>query len=160
MHRHMYINTDTCTYTHVHAHTHAHTQTHVHTRRHMYRYTYVHTHRHMYNCTCIHRHTHVHVHTHIHTTPPPPIKSCSTSLFTHRSGYCTLGGGREHSTHSFLCFHCAQLLSSLTAPSANERSGLSSEPAQQDGPGGHTSPHHNFHSPLASRQVEISSPVY
>ncbi|CAI9538478.1 unnamed protein product, partial [Staurois parvus] len=94
----------------------------------------------------------------IHTDTTPPIKSCSTSLLTHRSGNCTLGGGREHSTHSLLCFHCAQLLSSLTAPSANDRSGLSSEPAQQDGPGGHTRPHHNFHSSLASRQVEISSP--
>ncbi|CAI9575198.1 unnamed protein product, partial [Staurois parvus] len=119
-----------------------HTQTHVHTHIH------VHKHRHMYNCT------HVKVHTRTHTTPP--IKSCSTSMFTHRAGYCNLGGGREHSTHSFLCFPYAQLLSSLTAPSANDRSGLSSEPAQQDGPGGHTRPHHNFHSPLASRRVEIS----
>ncbi|CAI9615479.1 unnamed protein product, partial [Staurois parvus] len=100
----------------------------------------------IHTCTCTH---------HTHT----PIKSCSTSLFTHRAGYCTLGGGRERSTHSFLCFHCAQLLSSLTAPSANDRSGLSSEPAQQDGPGGHTRPHHNFHSPLASRRVEISRPA-
>ncbi|CAI9613130.1 unnamed protein product [Staurois parvus] len=91
---------------------------------------YVHTRRHMY------RYTHVHAHTDTHT----PIKSCSTLLFTHRSGYCILGGGREHSTHSLLCFHCAQLLSSLTAPSANDRSVLSSEPAQQDGPGGHTRP--------------------
>ncbi|CAI9616818.1 unnamed protein product [Staurois parvus] len=96
----------------------------------------------------MYRYTHVHTHTY---TPPSPLKSCSTSLFTHRAGYCTLGGGREHSTHSFLCFHCTQPLSSLTAPSANNRSGLSSEPAQQDGPGGHTCPHHNFHSPLASR---------
>ncbi|CAI9620276.1 unnamed protein product, partial [Staurois parvus] len=71
---------------------------------------YMHTHTNTHTCT----------HTHIHT-PPPPIKSCSTLLFTHRAGYCTLGGGREHSTHSFLCFHCAQLLSSLTAPSANDR---------------------------------------
>ncbi|CAI9601180.1 unnamed protein product, partial [Staurois parvus] len=119
----------------------------------MYKYTHVHTHRHMYNCPCVHRNTHVHVH-----TPLPPIKSCSTSLFTHRSGYCTLGGGREHSMHSLLCFQCAQLLSSLMAPSANDRSSLNSEPAQQDGPGGHTRPHHNFHSTLASRRVEISSP--
>ncbi|CAI9615882.1 unnamed protein product, partial [Staurois parvus] len=126
----MYIHTHTCTYTQTHVHTHIH----VHTRTHVHRHT----------CTRTH-------------TPPPPIKSCITSLFTHRAGYCTLGGGREHSTHSFLCFHCAQLLSSLTAPSANDRSGLSSEPAQQDGPGGHTHPHHNFHSPLASRRVEISS---
>ncbi|CAI9593570.1 unnamed protein product, partial [Staurois parvus] len=112
-----YTQTHVCTYTHVHAHTQTHVHTHiqVHTCRHMYRYTHVHTHKHI-----------------------PIKKSCSTSLFTHRSGYCTLGGGKEHSTHPFLCFHCAQLLSSLTAPSANDRSGLSSEPAQQDGPGGGT----------------------
>ncbi|CAI9588304.1 unnamed protein product, partial [Staurois parvus] len=129
----MYVHT----HIHTHTQTHVHTHIHVHTCRYMYRYTHVHTNRHT----------------------PLPIKSCSTSLFTHRVGYCTLGGGRDHSTYSFLCFHCAQLLSSLTAPSASERSGLSSEPAQQDGPGGHTRPHHNFHSPLVSRRVEISSPV-
>ncbi|CAI9600293.1 unnamed protein product, partial [Staurois parvus] len=133
----MYTQTHVRTYTQTHMYTD--TCTHTHTC------TYTQTHVHMYNCT--HRHHH-----------PPPIKSCSTSLFTHRSGYCTLGGGREHSTHSLLCFHCAQLLSSLMVPSANDRSGLSSEPAQQDGPGGHTRPHHNFHSPLASKRVEISSP--
>ncbi|CAI9598026.1 unnamed protein product [Staurois parvus] len=138
---HVHTYTDTCTHRHVHTYTQTHTHIHVHTHRHMYRYTHVHTHRHMYNCTCIH--THMYTYTHTHT----PIKSCSTSLFTHRSGHCTLEGGREHGTHSFLCFHCAQLLSSLTAPSANDRSGLSSEPAQQDGPGGHTRPHYNF--PLA-----------
>ncbi|CAI9531945.1 unnamed protein product, partial [Staurois parvus] len=120
----------------IHRNTHA--QTHVHTHRHM----------------CIHTQTHTDTCTNTHTS----IKSFSTSLFTHRAGYCTLGGGREHSTHSFLCFHCAQLLSGLTAPSANDRSGLSSEPAQQDGSGTHTHPHHNFHSPLASRRVEISRP--
>ncbi|CAI9575348.1 unnamed protein product, partial [Staurois parvus] len=103
----------------------------------------------------IHADTCTDTHMYIHTHTQSPIKSCSTSLFTHRAGYCTLGGGREHSTHSLLC---TQLLSSLTAPSANDRSGLSSEPAQQDGPGGHTRPHHNFHSPLVSRQVEISRP--
>ncbi|CAI9590221.1 unnamed protein product, partial [Staurois parvus] len=117
--------------TQTHVHTYTDTCTHIHT--HVNAHTLVHTRRHMYKCT------HVHVHTHTH-----PIKSCSTSMFTHRSGYCTLGGGREHSIHSFLCFHCAQLLSSLMAPSANDRSGLSSEPAQQDGPGEHTRPHHNF----------------
>ncbi|CAI9532517.1 unnamed protein product, partial [Staurois parvus] len=85
--------------------------------------------------TCTYMQTHVQIHTSTYTqTHTHTIKSCSTSLFTHRSGYCTLGGGREHSTHSFLCFHCAQLLNSLTAPSANDRSGLSYEPAQQDGP--------------------------
>ncbi|CAI9608959.1 unnamed protein product, partial [Staurois parvus] len=120
-----------------------------HAQRHMYTHTnmYIHTD----TCTIVHMYTYTHTH-HL------PIKSCSTSLFTHRSGYCTLGGGREHSTHSLLCFHCSQLLSSLMAPSANDRSGLSSEPAQQDGPGGHTRPHHNFHSPLASRLVEFLSP--
>ncbi|CAI9565623.1 unnamed protein product, partial [Staurois parvus] len=149
----MYIHRNT------HAQTHVHTYTDTYTHRHMYVHTHKHTHRHMYTHTDTHTHTctytqkHVqlymhtqtrtntHTCTHTHT----PIESCSTSLFTHRSGYCTLGGGREHSTHSLLCFHCAQLLSSLTAPSANDRSGLSSKPAQQDGPGGHTRPHHNFH---------------
>ncbi|CAI9538194.1 unnamed protein product, partial [Staurois parvus] len=114
------------------------------------------THTHMY----IHTQTHVHTYTDTHRyTDTTPIKSCNTSLFTHRAGYCTPGGGREHSTHSFLRFHRAQLLCSLTAPSANDRSGQSSKPAQQDSPGGHTRPHHNFHSPLASRRVEISSPA-
>ncbi|CAI9597430.1 unnamed protein product, partial [Staurois parvus] len=148
-HTHVHTYTDTCTYIHRHIHTHTrtcthtrvHTHIHVHTRRHVQLYMHTQTHTNTHTCT----HTH-------------PIKSCSTSLFTHRAEYCTLGGGREHSTHSLLCFHCAQLLSSLTAPSANDRSSLSSEPAQQDGPGGHTRPHHNFHSPLASRRVEISCP--
>ncbi|CAI9582664.1 unnamed protein product, partial [Staurois parvus] len=127
----------------------------VHTLKHMYMHTYTCTHTYMY----IHADTCTDTHMYIHTDTPPPIKICSTLLFTHRSGYCTLGGGREHSTHFLLSFHCAQLLSSLTAPSANDRSGLSSELAQQDGPGGHTHPHHNFHSPLASRRVDISSPA-
>ncbi|CAI9588610.1 unnamed protein product, partial [Staurois parvus] len=153
---HVHTYTDTCTHRHMYVHTHTQTHTHmyIHTQTHVHTHIHVHTHRHMYNCTCIHRHTQTCTRTRTHT----PIKSCSTSLFTHRARYCTLGGGREHSTHSLLCFHCSQLLSSLTAPSANGRSSLSSEPAQQDGPGGHTRPHHNFHSPLASRQVEISSP--
>ncbi|CAI9580178.1 unnamed protein product [Staurois parvus] len=114
----MYIHTYTCVHTHMYTHTHtcSYTQTHVQA----------------YTDTCTY--TQTHTNTHI------PIKSCSTSLFTHRAGYCTLGGGREHSTHSLLCFHCAQLLSSLTAPSATDRSGLSSEPAQQDGPGGRNRP--------------------
>ncbi|CAI9535853.1 unnamed protein product, partial [Staurois parvus] len=114
-------------------------------------YTHIYMYIHTNTCTIVHMYTYTHTHT--------PIKSCSTTLFTHRSQYCTLGGGREHSTHSLLCFHCAQLLSSLMAPSANDRSGLSSEPAQQDSPGGHTHPHHNFYSPLASRRVEMSSPA-
>ncbi|CAI9592935.1 unnamed protein product [Staurois parvus] len=144
----MYIHTQT----HVRTSTHIHTHIHVHTCRHVqiHTCTYTQTHVHTDTCTYINTHTHVHTHTQTH-----PIKSFSTLLFTHRAGCCTLDGGREHSTHSFLCFHCAQLLSSLTAPSANDRSSLSSEPAQQDGPGGHTCLHHNFHSPLASRRVEF-----
>ncbi|CAI9611136.1 unnamed protein product, partial [Staurois parvus] len=138
IHRHMYVHTHKHTCTHTDACTHID----VHTRRHMY--THVYTQRHMYMHTQPHTNTHMYMYTQTHPT--------------HTARYCTLGGGREHSTHSFLCFHCAQLLSSLTAPSANDRSGLSSEPAQQDGPGGHTRPHHNFHSPLVSRRVEISSP--
>ncbi|CAI9585930.1 unnamed protein product [Staurois parvus] len=109
----MYTQTHARTYTHTHTQMYMHTDTCTHT------YIYIHTD----TCTCTHVHTHTHTHTH-------PLKSCSTLLFTHRAGYCTLGGGREQSTHSFLCFHCTQLLSSLTAPSANDRSGLSSEPAQ------------------------------
>ncbi|CAI9589367.1 unnamed protein product, partial [Staurois parvus] len=156
----MHIHTDTCTYIHrhmyIHMQTHTHTCTCTHTQTHVqiHTCTYTQTHVQLYMHTQTHTNTHTCTRTHTHT----PIKSCSTSLFTHRSGYCTPGGGREHSIHSLLCFHCAQLLSSLTAPSANDRSGLSSQPAQQDGPGGHTRPHHNFHSPLASRQVEILSP--
>ncbi|CAI9549982.1 unnamed protein product [Staurois parvus] len=73
-----------------------HTHTYTHTQRHMYTHTYMYIHA----DTCTHVRTYTHIHTH-------PIKRCSTSLFTHRSGYCTLGGGRENSTHSFLCFHCA-----------------------------------------------------
>ncbi|CAI9564208.1 unnamed protein product, partial [Staurois parvus] len=154
---HTQARTDTHTHRYMYIHRNTHTQTHVHTDTwtytHMYMHTHihVHTHRHMYMHTQTHTNTHVHAHKHTH-----PIKSCSTSLFTHRAGYCTLGGGRERSTHSFLCFHCAQLLSNLTAPSANDRSGLSSEPAQQVRPVGHTRPHHNFHLPLVSRRVEIS----
>ncbi|CAI9555517.1 unnamed protein product [Staurois parvus] len=102
-----------------------HTQTHVHTHT-QYMHTHMYTHTYMY----IHADTSTDTQMYIHTHTYIPIKSCSTSLVTHRAGYCTLGGGREHSTHSFLCFHCAQLLSSLTVPSASDRSGLSSEPAQ------------------------------
>ncbi|CAI9544140.1 unnamed protein product, partial [Staurois parvus] len=155
-----HTNRDTCTHTQTCTYTHIHTQKHVHTRtfRHMYTHTDNCTDTHMYihtdTCTIVHAYTDTHkTHTHVHTHTPS-IKSCSTSLFTHRSGYCTLGGGREHSIQSLLCFHCAQLLSSLTAPSTNDRSGMSSEPAQQDGPGGDTHPHHKFHSPLASRDAE------
>ncbi|CAI9531946.1 unnamed protein product, partial [Staurois parvus] len=159
-HRNMYTHRDTCTHTQTctHTHTHTHTETCTHTQRHMYTHTQTCTCTHTETCTYTHRDTCTHTNIQTCTNTHTSIKSFSTSLFTHRAGYCTLGGGREHSTHSFLCFHCAQLLSGLTAPSANDRSGLSSEPAQQDGSGTHTHPHHNFHSPLASRRVEISRP--
>ncbi|CAI9600218.1 unnamed protein product [Staurois parvus] len=133
---HVNTYTDTCTYIHTHMYIHADTCTDTH--------MYIHTD----TCTIVHAYTDTQIHTHVHVSPHThPIKSCSTSLFTHRAGYCTLGGSREHSTHSLLCFHCTQLLSSLTAPSANDRSGPSSEPTQEDGPGEHTRPHHNFLSP-------------
>ncbi|CAI9532172.1 unnamed protein product [Staurois parvus] len=115
------------THTRTDTHTCAYTQTHIRT----------------YTCTCTHTHTH------------SPMKSCSTSLFTHRAGYCTLGGGREHSTHSFLCFHCAQLLSSLTAPSASDRSGPEFRACSARWPWGHTRP-----TTISTRhwRVEISRP--
>ncbi|CAI9624403.1 unnamed protein product [Staurois parvus] len=91
----------------------------------MYVHKHKHTNMYIHADTCTDTHMYIHTDTHTHTY----IKSCSTSLSTHRAGYCTLGGGREHSTHSFLCFHCAQLLSSLPTLSANDRSGLSSKPA-------------------------------
>ncbi|CAI9583720.1 unnamed protein product, partial [Staurois parvus] len=145
----MYIHTHTETHAHRETCTHTHTDTCTYTQTYVHTYTDTCTYRHMYTQTHVCTYTQTHTCTHTQTHTHSPIKSCSTLLFTHRAGYCTLGGGREHSTHSFLCFHCAQLLSSLMAPSANDRSGLSSEPAQQDGPGGHTRPHHNFHSPLS-----------
>ncbi|CAI9593820.1 unnamed protein product [Staurois parvus] len=73
----------------------------------MYVRTYIHT------CTCTHMYMHADTCTHTHTHTHPPIKSCSTSLFTHRVGYCSLGGGREHST----------LLALLSLRSAIEQSG-------------------------------------
>ncbi|CAI9574173.1 unnamed protein product [Staurois parvus] len=74
-------------------HRNTHTQTHVHT----YTCTCTHTYKYIHADTCTDTHMYIHRHTHTH-----PIKSCSTSLFTHSAGYCTLGGGREHSTYSFL----------------------------------------------------------
>ncbi|CAI9591546.1 unnamed protein product, partial [Staurois parvus] len=88
----------------MYTHTCTYTQTHV--QIHTYKYTHIHT------------HTHIQIYT--HTQPYKKLQYFVT--FTHRAGYCTLGGGREHSTHSFLCFQFAQLLSSLTAPSASDRS--------------------------------------
>ncbi|CAI9551677.1 unnamed protein product, partial [Staurois parvus] len=122
MHRDTCIHTQThvCTYTEIHTHRH----TYIHTDTCTYTYMYIRTD----TCTIVHAYTDTHTctRTYMHL-----IKSCSTSLFTHRSGYCTLGEGKEHCRHSLLCFHCAQLLSSPTAPSANDRSGLSSEPAHK-----------------------------
>ncbi|CAI9571483.1 unnamed protein product [Staurois parvus] len=143
MYTQTHVHTYTQTHTYVHAHTDTCTHTHIHvfTRRRMYRYTHVHAY------TDTHKQTHVHVHTH---TPPPQKKL--QYFVVHSQIWVLHFRGRQRAQHTLLvCFHCAQLLSSLTAPSANDRSGLSSEPAQQDGPGGHTRPHHNFHSPLASR---------
>ncbi|CAI9578903.1 unnamed protein product, partial [Staurois parvus] len=142
--KHVHTRTETHVHTHIDTCIHTQARTDTHTHRYMYIHRNIHTQTHVHTDTCMYMHTQTNTHVHTHHTP---IKSCNTSLFTHRARYCTLGGGREHSTHSFLCFHCAQLLSSLKAPSANDRSGLSSEPAQQDSPGGHTCPHHNFHSP-------------
>ncbi|CAI9556401.1 unnamed protein product [Staurois parvus] len=59
-------------------HIHTHRNMYTHAQRHMY------THTHMY----IHADTCTDTHMYIHTDTPPPIKCCSTSLFTHRSGYC------------------------------------------------------------------------
>ncbi|CAI9611321.1 unnamed protein product [Staurois parvus] len=74
----------------MYVHTHKHTHMYIHTQ------THVHTH------TCTYTQTHVQIHTCTYTqTPPPSIKSCSTSLFIHRDGYCTLGGG-QRAQHTLL----------------------------------------------------------
>ncbi|CAI9624886.1 unnamed protein product, partial [Staurois parvus] len=130
----MYIHTDTFTHTETHVHRHMYTHIHVHTHRHMYRYTHVHT----------HRHTH---------TPHKKLQY----FVVHSQIRVLHSRERQRAQHTLLTLLSLQLLSSLKAPSANNRSGLSSEPAQQDSPGGHTRPHHNFHSPLVRRRVEISS---
>ncbi|CAI9578562.1 unnamed protein product, partial [Staurois parvus] len=117
-HKHMYTHTDTCTHIHI--------------------CTYTHTHMYIHRDTC--------THTHKYTKPYKKLQYFVT--FTHRAGYCTLGGGREHSTHSFLCFHFAQLLSSLTAPSVSDRSGPEFRACSARWLWGHTHPHHNFHSPM------------
>ncbi|CAI9568612.1 unnamed protein product, partial [Staurois parvus] len=136
-----------------HRHVRTYTQTHVHTDTftHTHTCTYTQTNVQIYKCTYTQTMYILYMHTQM-----------KLQYFVVHSQIRVLhsrGRQRAQHTHSLLCFHCAQLLSSLTAPSANDRSSLSSEPAQQDGPGGHTHPHHNFHSPLASRRVEISSPA-
>ncbi|CAI9593385.1 unnamed protein product [Staurois parvus] len=120
-HTYMYIHTDTYTHRHMYTHT----------------YMYIHT------DTCTDKHMHIHTDTHTAL-----YKVAVLLTFTHRACYCTLGGGREHSTHSFLCFHFAQLLSSLTASSASDRSGPEFRACSARWPWGHTRPHHNFHSPM------------
>ncbi|CAI9589577.1 unnamed protein product, partial [Staurois parvus] len=116
----------------------------VHTYIQTYTQTHVHTH------TCTYTQTPVQIHTctytQIHTHTYKKLQYFVT--FTHRAGYCTLGGDREHSTHSFLCFHFCQLLSSLMAPSASIRSGPEFRACSAGRPWGHTRPHHNFHSPM------------
>ncbi|CAI9606487.1 unnamed protein product, partial [Staurois parvus] len=98
----------------------------------------------------------MYMHTQTHTYPPPPPHKKLHYFFVHSQSRVLHSRGRQRAQHTLLALLS---LRSLTAPSANDRSRLSSEPAQHDGPGGHTRPHHNFHSPLASRRVEISSPV-
>ncbi|CAI9563601.1 unnamed protein product, partial [Staurois parvus] len=120
-----------------------HPQTHIHTHKHTY--TQTHTYIHTDTCTIVHTHTH---------TPPPHKK---LQYFVVHSQIRVLHSRRRQRAQYTilpLLSLCAQLLSSLMAPSANDRSGLSSEPAQQNGPGGHTCPHHDFHSPLASRNFK------
>ncbi|CAI9559346.1 unnamed protein product, partial [Staurois parvus] len=115
---------DTCTHTHTHTHTHV--QIHTCT------------------CTCINRHTQTHMYTH----PPKKLQS----FIVHSESRVLHSSGRQRAQHTLLALlslHSA--MEQSDAPSANNKSGLSSEPAQQDGPGGHTHPHHNFHSPLVSR---------
>ncbi|CAI9559331.1 unnamed protein product [Staurois parvus] len=60
----------------------------IHAQRHMYTHTHMYTHINMYRYT--------HVHTHKHTNP---IKSCSTSLFTHRALHSR---GRQRAQHILL----------------------------------------------------------
>ncbi|CAI9573552.1 unnamed protein product, partial [Staurois parvus] len=126
-------------YIQTHVHTHTQTETPVHT------HTCTDTH----TCTYTHRHVHTHIYTHkymyIHANT---YKYTHVHAYTDRAGYGTLGGGREHSTHSFLCFQFAQLLSSLTAPSANDRSGPEFQACSARRPWGNTRPHHNFHLPM------------
>ncbi|CAI9538311.1 unnamed protein product, partial [Staurois parvus] len=106
----------------------------------MYRHTY------MYIHTDTFTYIHMYMHTHTHTQPYKKLQYFVT--FTHRAGYCTLGGGREHSTHSFLCFHFAQLLISVRAPSASDGASPEFRACSARRPWGHTHPHHNFHSPM------------
>ncbi|CAI9536302.1 unnamed protein product, partial [Staurois parvus] len=122
------------------------THIHVHTQK----YTCAHTHVHTHICTCTHTHTHMYTCTRTHT--PPPHKKLQYFI-VHSQIQVLHSRGRQRAQHTLLT-----LLSLRSATEQSDRFDLSSEPAQQDGPGGHTRPHHNFHSPLASRLVEISSP--
>ncbi|CAI9605522.1 unnamed protein product [Staurois parvus] len=55
-------------------------------------YTHPYMYRHTDTCT------YTHVHTYKYTCTQPYRKLQYFVTFTHRAGYCTLGGGREHST--------------------------------------------------------------
>ncbi|CAI9576069.1 unnamed protein product, partial [Staurois parvus] len=129
-----------------------HTQTHVHTDTCTYIHT--HTHRHMYTHTDTCTDTHMYIHTDTHTHTHKKLQY----FIVHSQSRVLHSRGSQRAQHTLLALLSLRSAIERSAPSANERSGLSSEPAQQDGPEGHTRPHHNFHSPLASRQVEISSP--
>ncbi|CAI9539424.1 unnamed protein product, partial [Staurois parvus] len=98
--------------------------------RHMYTYMYIHAD----TCTDVHVHTHTHTHT-------QPYKKLQYFIVHSQSWVLhSRGRGREHSTHCFLCFHCTQLLSSLTAPSASNRSGPEFRVCSARRPWGHTHP--------------------
>ncbi|CAI9533389.1 unnamed protein product, partial [Staurois parvus] len=129
--------------------------------------TYTDTNVHTYTDTCTCTQTHVHTHVqYIHTdtctivrmytyTPPPPPHKKLQYFVVHSQSRVLHSRGRPRAQHTLLALLS---LRSDIEQSDGSRSGLSSKPAQQDGPGGHTHPHHNFHSPLASRRVEVSSP--
>ncbi|CAI9563261.1 unnamed protein product [Staurois parvus] len=108
----------------VHTHKRTHTQTHVHTHT----CTYTQTHVQIHTCTYTQTHTHT------------PIKSCSASLLHLQSWVLQSRGRQRAQQHSFLCFHFAQLLSSLTAPSASGRSGPEFQACSARRPWGHTRP--------------------
>ncbi|CAI9560675.1 unnamed protein product [Staurois parvus] len=159
--RHMYTHTQTDTHVHTHRHMYIHRNTH--TRTHTCTYTHRHVHTHKHTHTHIHAHTHVHTHTHVNThihvyKYTQPYKNLQYIVtFTHRAGYCTLGGGREHSAHSFLCFDFAQLLSSLTSPSVSDRSSPEFRACSARRPWGHTRPHHNFHLPMRASEWKFKA---
>ncbi|CAI9606778.1 unnamed protein product, partial [Staurois parvus] len=88
----------------------------------MYRHTYmyIHTDKCTYTQTHVHTYRDTHRYMYIHTQHYKKLQYFIT--FTHRARVLHTRGGREHSTHSFLCFHFAQLFSSLKAPSVSDSS--------------------------------------